>query len=57
MYSFDTFNLFSPVAMLLFNKRSYFLVAEPGCQSMGFKTNPNPCFLQLDLGPWQCSQL
>lgn len=57
MYSFDTLNLSSPVAMLLFSKRSYLLVAGPGCQAMGQKTNQNPCFLQLHLGPWQCSQL
>lgn len=57
MYSFDTLNLSSPVAMLLFSKRSYLLVAEPGRQSMGYKTNQNPCFLQLRLGPWQCAQL
>lgn len=24
---------------------------------MGCKPNQNPCFLQLQLGPWQCSQL
>lgn len=35
--------------MLLFSKRSYLLVAEPGCQSMDYKINQNPCFLQLYL--------
>lgn len=39
MYSFDTLNLSSPVAMLLFSKRSYLLVAAPGRQSMGCKPN------------------